>query len=80
MDNYTPTAEELEKHFSAMTDSVNLINTLVEANDKTDENKNSVKRNYDHIELMLAKDFIAADSRNKSSFENAVSAGKEFVA
>jgi len=29
---------------------------------------------------MLAKDFIAADSRDKSSFENAVSAGKAFVA
>lgn len=80
MDNYIPTAEELEKHFSALTDSVNLINALVEANDKSDDNKDAAKRNYEHIEIMLAKDFIAADSRDKSSFENAVTAGKSFVA
>lgn len=80
MDNYTPTAEELEKHFSALTDSVNLINALVEANDKSEENKNSAKRNYEHIEIMLAKDFILADSRDKSSFENAVAAAKAFIA
>lgn len=79
MDNYTPTAEEIENHFSALTDSVNLINSLVEANDKTDENKDFAKRNYEHIEIMLAKDFIAADTRDKSSFENAVLAGKEFI-
>lgn len=80
MDNYTPTAEDLERHFSALTDSVNLINALVEANDKSDENKDSVKRNYEHIEIMLAQDFIASDTRDKSSFENAVAAGKAFVA
>jgi hypothetical protein len=80
MYRYTPTTEELEKHFSALTDSVNLINVLVEANNKTDENKDSVKRNYEHIEIMLAKDFIAADSRDKSSFENSVTDGKAFIA
>ena len=80
MDNYTPIAEDIEKHFSALTDSVNLINALVEENNKTDENKDSAKRNYEHIEIMLAKDFIAADSRDKSSFENAVVAGKAFIA
>ena len=80
MDNYTPTAEELEKHFSAMTDSVTLINALVEAADKSDENKDSAKRNYEHLEIMLAKDFIAGDSKDKSSFENAIAAGKSFIA
>lgn len=80
MDTYVPTAEQLEKHFSALTDSVNLINALVEANDKSDENKDTAKRNYEHIEIMLAKDFIIADSRDKSSFESAIVAGKAFVA
>ena len=80
MNNYTPTAEEIEKHFSAMTDSVNLINALVEAADKSDENKDSTKRNYEHLEIMLGKDFIAGDSRDKSSFENAIAAGKSFIA
>jgi hypothetical protein len=79
MDNYTPSAEELEEHFSALSDSVNLINLLVESNDKSDENKKIAKRNYEHIEIMLAKDFISADTRDKSSFENAVSAGKGFT-
>jgi aspartate carbamoyltransferase catalytic subunit len=80
MNNYTPTTEEIEKHFSALTDSVTLINSLIEAADKSEENKNSVKRNYEHIEIMLAKDFIVSDTRDKSSFENAVTAGKEFIA
>lgn len=80
MDNYTPTVEEIEKHFSAMTDSVNIINTLVESADRSDENKDSAKRNYEHLEIMLSKDFIAGDSRDKSSFENAVDAAKTFIA
>jgi hypothetical protein len=80
MDNYTPTTEELDKHFSAMTDSVNLINTLIESADKSDQNEDSAKRNYEHLEIMLAKDFIAGDSRDKSSFENAIAAGKSFIA
>lgn len=79
MDNYTPTAEELEKHFSAMTDSVNLINVLVEAADKSDENKDSVKRNADHLEIMLAKDFIANDGRSLLAFQEAVSNGSAFL-
>lgn len=79
MDNYTPTAEELEKHFSALTDSVTLITSVIESADASDENKATVKRNYEHIEIMLAKDFIISDSRDKSSFENAVIAGKAFA-
>lgn len=80
MDNYTPSMEELEEHFSALSDSVNLINLLIESNDKSEKNKNLVERNYKHIEIMLEKDFILADSRGKSSFENAVIAGKAFIA
>lgn len=79
MDSYTPTAEEIEKHFSALLDSVNLINTIIESNNKIEENKDTIKRNYEHIEIMLTKDFIVNDSRDKSSFENAVVAGKAFI-
>jgi hypothetical protein len=75
----SPTAEELDKHFSALTDSVNLINALVEENDKSDKNKNSVKRNYEHIEIMLTKEFITNDSRDKSMYVNAVNSAKLFV-
>jgi hypothetical protein len=80
MDNYTPTAEEIENHFSGMAASVTLINALVEGEDKSEKNKDSAKRNYEHLEIMLAKDFIAGDSRDKSSFENAIVAGKSFIA
>ena len=80
MDNYTYTAEDIENHFSAMADSVALINQLVEAADKSEKNKDNAKRNYEHLEIMLAKDFIADDLRDKSSFEDAILSGKEFIA
>ena len=52
-----PTAEEIAKHYSAAMDSVNLINAGkpegMTAADWTD----TVARNKEHLQIMLAKDF-----------------------
>ena len=52
-----PTAEEIAQHYSAAMDSVNLIKTG-KPEDMTDEDwADTVKRNKDHLLIMLAKDF-----------------------
>ena len=52
-----PTAEEIAQHYSAAMDSVNLINTLMAQDSRTTEEQDSVDRNVDHLEIMVAKDF-----------------------
>ena len=52
-----PTAEEIAKHYSAALDSVALINAG-KPEDMTDEDwADCLKRNKDHLLIMLAKDY-----------------------
>ena len=52
-----PTTEEIAKHYSAALDSVALINAG-KPEDMTDEDwADCLKRNKDHLLIMLAKDF-----------------------
>jgi len=51
------TAEEIARHLSAAMDSVNLINAG-QPEDMTDEDwADTVARNKEHLNIMLAKDF-----------------------
>ena len=53
----TPTAEEIARHYSAAMDSVNLINAG-KPEGMTDEDwADTVARNKEHLNIMLAKDF-----------------------
>ena len=57
MTDNKPTAEEIAKHYSAALDSVALINAG-KPDDMTDEDwADCLKRNKDHLLIMLAKDF-----------------------
>ena len=73
-------AEKLEKHFSGLQDSVDLINSLIASNDKSDETLDKITRNYKHIEIMLAQDYIANDPRDKTVFLDAAVAAKAMLA
>ena len=80
------TAEEINAHFSAMDDSVNLINdTITDDTDalkmfgSVEEVKLMMKRNTDHLELQLDKDWAVADSRDKSSYTDAITAGVNYI-
>jgi hypothetical protein len=53
----TPTAEEIARHYSAAMDSVNLINAGQPEGMKDADWADTVKRNKDHLQIMLAKDF-----------------------
>ena len=57
MTEMTPTAEEIARHYSAAMDSVNLINAG-EPEGMTDEDwADTVARNKEHLQIMVAKDF-----------------------
>tara|TARA_R100000306_G_C4347093_1_gene128174 strand:+ start:210 stop:473 length:264 start_codon:yes stop_codon:yes gene_type:complete len=80
------TAEEIAAHFSAMDDSVNLINATV-ADDadalgtysSAEEVKLMMKRNTDHLEIQLVKDWATEDSRDKSSYTDAITTGVNYI-
>jgi len=53
----TLTAEQIAQHYSAATDSVNLLNAG-KPEDMSDEDwADCVARNKDHLQIMLDKDF-----------------------
>ena len=57
MENQTPTAEQIAKHYSACMDSVNLINAGQPEGMEDAEWADTVARNKAHLVIMLAKDF-----------------------
>jgi hypothetical protein len=76
------TAEEIAQHYSAMGDSVDLINGIIDGSkmaDDTQEDKNDcVDRNVRHLEIMVAKDFWTNEDMTASNA--AISAGKNYLA
>ena len=83
----TPTADEIAAHFSAMDDSVTLINSTV-ADDadalvtygSAAEVKLMVTRNTDHLELQATHSWYSDSSKSKTPYTGAVTAGKAYVA
>lgn len=69
----TPTAEEIADHYSAAMDSVNLINALMAQDSRTAEEQDTVDRNVDHLEIMVAKDFWTTE--DLTPLNNAITAG-----
>jgi len=51
------TAEEIAQHYRAAMDSVNLINEIVASGDTDAESVDALKRNRDHLKIMVAKDY-----------------------
>jgi len=71
----TLTAAEIAEHYSAAGDSVTCINKLVALETLTDEDKDAAKRNVEHLELMVAKDYWT--SEDLAPLNAAVTAGKK---
>ena len=53
----TLTAEQIQAHYSAAMDSVNLINGGKPEGMSDEEWADTVSRNKEHLNIMLAKDF-----------------------
>ena len=54
----TPTVEEIARHYSAAMDSVNLLNAGQPEGMDDDEWADTLSRNKEHLNIMLAKDFL----------------------
>jgi hypothetical protein len=52
-----PTAEQIAKHYSAAMDSVNLINGEKPEGMEDTDWADTIARNKEHLNIMLAKDF-----------------------
>ena len=73
MPEETLTAAEIAQHYSAAGDSVTLINELVALSERTDEQVDTVRRNVEHLELMVAKDYWTTE--DLAPFNAAITAG-----
>jgi hypothetical protein len=58
------TAEQVAKSVSAAYDSVNLLNELKVKETLTEEETATVKRNEDHIRIMMGKEWFVAGLTN----------------
>ena len=68
-----PTPEEIAQHYSAAMDSVNLINALMAQDSRTTEEQDTVARNVEHLQLIVAKDYWTTE--DLTPFNNAIAAG-----
>jgi len=79
MENQTP--EQIAQHYSAMGDSVWLINAVIAGETMSEESdtakKATVERNVAHLELMRAKDFWTTE--DMTAVDAAIAAGKAYV-
>ena len=78
----TRTDEQLAQDYSAMGDSVALINAVIAgdsmAEDDAEDRQDCVDRNVQHLELMVAKDDWG--SEDMTACDAAIVAGNEYTA
>jgi len=76
------TAEQIAKSYVAMGDSVELINGIISGTKMIDEDpqdkEDTVKRNVEHLELMVAKDYWT--NENMTAIKKAIVDGKSYLA
>ena len=76
------TAEQIAQNYSAMGDSVALINDVIAGNAMADDNaedrQDCVDRNTQHLELMVAKHYWTDESMTEANA--AITAGNGYTA
>ena len=77
----TPTAEEIAQSYTAMGHSVDLINGIIDGSQMADESaedkKDCVKRNVEHLELMVAKDYWT--NEDMTAVNSAIQSGNTYI-
>jgi hypothetical protein len=77
----TPSPEQLDKHFSAMDDSVGVINERVDNGPSeyqtAEEAADEISRNVEHLALMVEKDFIKDAGRSLAAYTAAIEKGSK---
>ena len=81
MEENVKTAEEIAQDYKAMGDSVDLINGIIDGSKMADESeedkKDTVKRNVEHLEIMVAKDYWT--NEDITAVNAAISAGNNYT-
>ena len=72
------TIAQIAQHYSAMGESVDLINEIIASTEKDEESIYVITRNIRHLEKMLTKDFWT--SEDLSDANAAVTAGNAYIA
>ena len=82
MTDEVKTAEDIAQDFTAMGDSVTLINEVIAGTQMADESaedrQGAVDRNVEHLELMVAKDDWG--SEDMTAVNSAITAGNSYTA
>ena len=77
-----PSTEEKAQHYKAMGDSVTLIHDVIAGNamaDETDEEKKDcVKRNVEHLKIMVAKEWWGNEDMTPAN--NAIADAASYIA
>jgi hypothetical protein len=75
------TAEEIAQDYTAMGHSVELINGIIDDSKMVDESeedkKDCVKRNVEHLELMVAKDYWT--NEDMTAVNSAIQSGNTYL-
>ena len=76
------TSEQIAQNYSAMGDSVDLINAIIAgdtmADDDAADRQDCVDRNVEHLELMVAKDYWTGE--DMTAVNAAITAGNGYTA
>jgi hypothetical protein len=76
------TAEKIAQIYVAMSHSVELINGIIGGtkmiDEETADKEDTVKRNVEHLELMVAKDYWT--NQNMTAVKKAIVDGKAYLA
>jgi len=76
------TAEQIAQHYTAMGHSIDLINDIIAgdamADDDAADRQDTVDRNVEHLEIMVAKDFWTDEDMTAANA--AISAGQAYTA
>lgn len=84
--NEIPTTEEIQGAVTAAFHSVDLINAIIGGTqmlrESAQEKKDCVKRNYEHLEIMAAKEWFAdaLTTQQSQDIDDVIEAGKAYYA
>ena len=81
MSEEVKTAEDIAQDFTAMGHSVELINGIIDgskmAGESDEDKKDCVKRNVEHLELMVAKDYWT--NEDMTAVNSAIQSGNTYL-
>jgi hypothetical protein len=82
MEEEVRSAESIAQDYTAMGHSVKLINGIIDgskmAGESDEDKKDCVKRNVEHLELMVAKDYWT--NEDMTAVNSAIQSGNSYIA